>query len=159
MIQDRRLLQLSVRRWYRARPDVVFRALTEPALLERWFRPSPDVTVKVADLDLRVGGRYRFTFHFPDDRTAAVGGEYRTIARPHLVVFTWTWEPPDPNAGIDTLVTIDLNEKDGGTELALTHTSFPTEEIMRQHERGWGAVLDSLRQLAGISSGEAAASD
>jgi uncharacterized protein YndB with AHSA1/START domain len=159
VIGDGRLPQLSVRRSYPAPPDAVFRAFTDPGLLERWFRPSPDVTVKVTELDLRVGGRYRFVFHFPGDRTAVVLGEYRAVARPHRLAFTWTWEPPDPHAGIDTLVTIDLHPKEGGAELALTHASFPTEEIMRQHESGWDAVLESLHGLAGILSAEARASE
>ena len=145
------LPHLSLRRAYPAPPDVVFRAFTEPALLERWFRPSPEVVIEVAKLDLRVGGGYRFVFRFPDGRRAVVLGEYRAIERPQRVAFTWTWEAPDPHAGIDTLVTVDLNEKDGGTELVLTHASFPNEEVMRQHQHGWGAVLDALSGLAEIS--------
>lgn len=141
------LPHLNLRRTYAAPPDLVFRAFTEPALLERWFRPSAEVRVEVDELDLRVGGRYRFLFHFPDARRSAVIGEYRALARPHRLAFTWTWEPPDPHAGIDTLVTIDINEKNGGSEVVLTHASFPTEAIMRQHEQGWGAVLDSLREM------------
>jgi uncharacterized protein YndB with AHSA1/START domain len=158
MIGDSRLPQLSARRWYAAPPDLVFRALTEAALLQRWLRPSPEVTVEVTELDVRVGGRYRFHFHFPDHRTGVVIGEYRAIARPHQVAFTWTWEPPDPHAGIDTLVTIDLDEKNGGTELFLTHAGFPTEETMRRHEGGWDGALDSLSGLADILSQEAGAS-
>jgi uncharacterized protein YndB with AHSA1/START domain len=120
--------------------------------LERWFCPSPDVTVKVTHLDLRVGGRYRFVFNFPGNRVAVVIGEYHTLARPHQLAFTWTWEPPDPHAGVETLVTINLHEKDGGTELALTHARFPTEQTMRQHESGWGATLDGLNALVGSLS-------
>ncbi len=159
MIGDDPLPQLSVRRSYAAPPGVVFRAFTEPGLLERWFRPSPDVTLKVMQMDLRLGGRYRFVFQFPDDHTAVVIGEYRAIAPPHRLAFTWTWEPPDPHAGIDTLVTIDLNEKKGRTELALTHASFPTEEIMRRHESGWEAVLDSLHGLTATLSAMTKASE
>ena len=140
--------QLSLRRTYPAPPDLVFRALTEPKLLERWLRPSPDVTVRVEQLDLRVGGRYRFVFGLPGDRTSTVIGEYRTVARPARLAFTWTWEPPDEHAGIETLVTIELAAKAGGTELALAHTGFPTEEVMRRHEQGWAGCLDALRELA-----------
>jgi uncharacterized protein YndB with AHSA1/START domain len=149
MTATRQLPHLSVRRTYTAPPDVVFRALTERDLLERWFRPSPDVTVRVEDLDPRVGGRYRFVFHLPGDQRSVVIGEYRVVARPRQLAFTWTWEPPDPHAGIDTLVTIDLSEKDGGTELVLTHAGFPTEEAKRRHEQGWSGGLDALREIAG----------
>lgn len=63
------------------------------------------------------------------------------------MTFTWTWEPPDPHAGIETLVTIDLYETEGGTELVLTHARFPTHQLMRQHEGGWGPTLDRLKEL------------
>jgi uncharacterized protein YndB with AHSA1/START domain len=137
----------------------VFRAFTEADLLERWFCPSPDVTMKVSQLDVRAGGRYRFVFAYPGGHIAVVVGEYRTIARPHRLVFTWTWEAPDPHAGIETLVTIALHDKDGGTELALTHARFPTELTMRQHESGWGATLDRLGELVGSLSEETRASN
>jgi uncharacterized protein YndB with AHSA1/START domain len=152
MIGEGPFPQLSVRRSYAAPAALVFRAFTEPEWLERWFRPSVEVNVKVTELDLRIGGRYRFVFRFPGDHISVVIGEYRTIARPHRLAFTWTWEAPDPHAGIDTLVTIDFNERRGGTELSLTHTGFPTEEIMRQHESGWSAVLDFLPRLADLQS-------
>jgi uncharacterized protein YndB with AHSA1/START domain len=159
MASDARLPRLNLRRWYAAPPELVFRAFTEPAVLVRWFRPSPDVAVEVAELDVRVGGRYRFVFHFPGDRSAVVIGEYRAVAPPHRLGFTWTWEPPDPHAGIDTLVSIELKEKKGGTELVLIHASFPTEEIMRQHESGWSAVLETLSKVPGILRAKVKASD
>jgi uncharacterized protein YndB with AHSA1/START domain len=151
--------QLSVRRSYPAPRDLVFRAFTEAEWLERWFCPSPDVTVNVTQLDLRVGGRFRFAFHFPGDRTGVVVGEYHTLARPRRLAFTWTWEPPDPHAGVETVVTIDLYEKGGGTELVLTHARFPTEQLMRQHESGWGATLDRLKELIAKVSEETRASN
>lgn len=147
MTGTRQLPHLSVRRTYSAPPDAVFRAFTETSLLERWFRPGPEVRVTVDQLDVRVGGRYRFRFHLPDGRIAVVGGEYRTVARPDRLGFTWSWEPPDPHAGFDTLVTIDFKPKRGGTELILTHAGFPTEEITRQHEMGWGASLAALGEI------------
>jgi hypothetical protein len=60
------------------------------------------------------------------------------LLTPRRLAFKWTWEPPDPHAGVETLVTIDLYEKEGGTKLALTHARFPTAQLMRQHESGWG---------------------
>jgi uncharacterized protein YndB with AHSA1/START domain len=146
MIDRPPLTGLDLRRWYGVAPDVVFRAFTERRWLERWFCPSADVTLRVTELDVRVGGKYRLLFRFPD-RLAVVVGEYRTIAPPHQLVFTWTWEPPDPHAGLETLVTVRLSEKDGGTELALTHEHFPAEDRVRRHESGWNATLDRLGEI------------
>ena len=136
--------RLQVRRRYSAPRDLVFRAFTEADLLEKWFCPAPQVALQVAQLDLRVGGRYRLLYRFPGDLVVPVVGEYRTILPPRKLVFTWTWEAPDPFAGVETLVTVDLLEKDGGTEVVVTHENFPTEEKMRQHQSGWAATLERL---------------
>jgi uncharacterized protein YndB with AHSA1/START domain len=144
MIGGGPLAELNVRRWYPASRDLVFRAFTEPDLLERWFCPSPDVHLRVLELDLRIGGRYRFLFTFPDDRPKAVIGAYRVIDRPGRLTFTWTWEPPDPHAGQETIVTVDLVDKDGGTELTLSHVNFPSDPLMQQHKNGWAGTLDRL---------------
>jgi glutathione S-transferase len=147
VIDNRHLPRLSLRRWYEVIPDVVFRSFTEAQWLERWFCPSPEVTLTVTDLDVRVGGKYRFVYRFPGDRVSVVVGEYRAVARPHQLDFTWTWEAPDPYAGLETIVSVTFREKDGGTELALMHTGFPTEPLMRQHENGWGATLNRLPDI------------
>lgn len=146
--------RLSVRRWYDVSPDVVFEAFIEAQWLERWFCPSPDVTVSVTELEPHVGGRYRFLFRFPGDRVAVVVGEYRAVDRPHRLAFTWTWEPPDPHAGVETLVTVEFIDKGGGTELSLRHKRFPGDGLMRQHESGWHATLDRLAPvLRGFARG------
>jgi uncharacterized protein YndB with AHSA1/START domain len=152
------ILALTAQRWYPAGPDLVFRALTDAALLERWLCPSLDVVLQVEQLELRVGGRYRFVFHFPEGPRPVIG-EYRRIDRPRVLAFTWTWEPPDPHAGIDTLVTIQLAERDGGTELSLVHERFPDVATHQQHHAGWLATLERLERvvvagLAGASIDE-----
>lgn len=139
--------RLTVRRWYEAAPEHVFQAFTEAQWLEQWFCPAPDVTVAVTALDVRVGGDYRLVFEFPDRHVAVVIGTYRSVEPPRRLEFTWTWEPPDPHAGVETLVTVELAARDGGTALAVTHVQFPTEPLMRQHESGWGATLDRLQEL------------
>ena len=140
------LRDVSLRRWYPSRPEVVFRAFTERDLLERWFCPSAEVSLRVAEHDLRVGGRYRFVYAWTDTG-AVVVGEFRAIEPPSRLCFTWTWEPPDPHAGEETLVTIELQAKDGGTELALTHTRFTHEELVTRHAEGWDGALTRLTAL------------
>ncbi len=139
--------RLVVRRWYPAPQSLVFRAFTEAPLLERWFCPAPDIVLKVAELDLRAGGRYKFLYRFPDGTVIPVIGEFRKIDRPRQMIFTWTWEKPDPHAGVETQVTVDINPKGGGTEVVVTHEKFPTEEKMRQHEKGWAGTLERLGSL------------
>jgi uncharacterized protein YndB with AHSA1/START domain len=139
-------VHLALQRHYPVAPEIVFQAFTDARWLERWFCPSPDVTMSVSALDVRVGGHYRFVFRFPEGRVA-VRGEFRVVDRPAQLVFTWTWEPPDPHAGLETLVTVELRSVADGTELSLTHDLLPTEPIRTTHEDGWSATLDRLRDL------------
>lgn len=137
-------LELFCERWVAAPPALVFRALTEPPLLERWFCPSADVRVRVDECDPRPGGRYRFVYSFPDGRVVAVIGEYRTLTPSSRLTFTWTWEPPDPWAGHITFVAIDLVATDGGTDVRVHHQHFASEEMQAPHQAGWGATLERM---------------
>ncbi len=142
-------LTVNARHRYEGPPDAVFRAFTEPALLVRWFSPSPEVDLEVLEHDLRPDGRYRFRYREPDGVTSIVAGRFCDISRPTRLVFTWTWEPPDPHAGIETLVTIDLVSDGGGTLVCVTHERFPDAESRDRHDRGWHTTLPRLRQAVG----------
>ncbi len=132
---------------YDASPDLVFRAFTEPALLIRWFSPSPDVGIEVISHDLQPAGRYRFRYTQRDGHTDIVTGEFCEISPPRRIVFTWTWEPPDPHAGIATLVTIDLVPDGPGTVVRVTHERFPDDESRDRHDSGWHTTLPRMQQV------------
>ncbi len=137
-------LSVLVRRHIRASRKHVFRAFTDPKKLPRWFSPSADIGTEILEHDFRVGGRYRFGFRFPDGERTTVTGVFREIASGERLVFTWSWEPPDPHAGVETLVTIVLREEQDGTEIVVTHDRFPRHEIRDRHDAGWRTTLDRL---------------
>jgi uncharacterized protein YndB with AHSA1/START domain len=62
---------------------------------------------------------------------------------------TWVWELPKENARAETLVTVELVDKDGATELVLTHEHFPSSTMRDNHEHGWTGVLESLVAFVG----------
>jgi uncharacterized protein YndB with AHSA1/START domain len=67
------------------------------------------------------------------------------VKPPERLVFTWEWEDdPDRKDAGDTLVTIELRERGTGTEVVLTHERFPNERARREHEAGWGEVLETI---------------
>lgn len=144
---------LTCNRWFDAPASLVFRAFTEPALLQRWFCPSPEVSMRVVQCEPRPTGRYRFEFTFPDGRTVPVVGAYRTVRPAKRLAFTWTWEPPDPWAGTETFVTVDFVAREGGTEVQIHHERFATLEMKEPHSAGWLGTLDRLsEELARLTS-------
>ncbi len=136
-----------VRRRFRASRKEVFRAFTDPEQLVRWFSPSADIATEVLEHDLRLGGSYRLGFIFSDGERNIVRGSFRELEPPERLAFTWTWEPPDPHAGIETLVTIVLRVDGAETEVIVSHDRFPTNESRDRHEAGWATTFDRLEML------------
>ena len=145
---DQTVLQIT--RTFRASREKVFQAWTTPGALKQWFGPSAEFSIPVAELDLRVGGRYRIQMVDPKGQTHTAIGEYREIARPEKLVFTWSWEG---GAGCDetplgeTLVTIELRQKATETEMTLTHELFPNAQTRDNHYEGWNGCLERLGQF------------
>ena len=134
---------LNVERVFEASPERVFAAWTEPHLLKRWWGPV-GCTVTAAEVDLRVGGRYRLGIQQPSaPEPYFVSGTYQLIQPPHKLVFTWRWENPDMDIG-DSLVSIEFRAKGNKTQLQLTHERLPTPEVRSHHQEGWLSILENL---------------
>ena len=140
-------MKVVAKRRFRAPRERVFRAFTDPTDLPRWFSPSEDITTDVVELDLRVGGAYRFGFHLPDGAVEYVLGRFEEVSPPERLVFTWTWVEPDPHAGIETRVTVAFTDHGDETEVAVTHERFPSEETRKRHDEGWQGTFDRLSKL------------
>lgn len=139
-------LELMINRTISAPRERVFRAWTEAAELNRWFSPDPSYVVK-SSVDLRVGGAYRIEMHKPDGHVVGAHGVYREIRPYDRLVFTWTAENCGDGFADDTLVTFELFEVDGKTQITLTHQQFPTADARDRHSQGWTACLDHLQQI------------
>ncbi len=141
---------LSLARRFRASPDALFDAFTDPEQLVRWFGPK-GMTVPDCRIDLREGGAWRACMRSTEGNDHCVKGVYREIRRPTRLVFTWIWEQGDM-AGAETLVTLDFVEQGDGTELRLTHEGLPSETSRGLHEQGWSSSFDCLAELVGGSA-------
>lgn len=135
---------LVLRRQYAAVPEVVFQVWTTPDSMRRWFRPSKEFTHQIIEVDLRVGGQYRVAFESPEGVVDVVSGEFLEVTPPYKLVYSWIWEEPNEHAGVDTQVTVEFLEQDGGTELVLTHERFTRAEMKESHLGGWSGALDLL---------------
>ncbi len=132
---------LSVKRIIRATPEAVFAAWTQPELLRTWWRCESGWTTPVAEMDLKVGGKYRLGMQDPDkDDVYVVHGEFLDVVPPRKLVYTWEWESPTEHPG-QSRVTVEFNDGAGGTELVITHEGFETESAADGHNIGWNACL------------------
>ena len=124
--------------------DAVFRAWTDPAALARWWVPFEGMTMPAAEVDLRPGGRYRFTMRSAKGEEFHVTGTYREVRPPERLVYTWRWDGTAHDAPDETLVTVEFEASGATTLLHLTHERFPDADARSRHGLGWNGVLDSL---------------
>ena len=122
---------LEIVRVLAASPEDVFDAWTDPELMAKWFFAHPTWSVDV-EADVRVGGRYRLVMKSPDGEAMETYGEYREIARPGRLVFTWS-----SYLVSDTLVTVEIRADGDGSTLHLTHTKLAEEAVRQRHRQGW----------------------
>ena len=136
-------IDLHIERHFAARPERVFQALTDPSELVRWWGPE-GFTVPECELDVRPGGAWRTCLRNPEGSLHCASGIYREVVPPKRLVYTWSWETEGPPH--ETLVTIELEPRDGGTDLTLRHQGFESDDSRDQHAGGWGGCFDCLVQ-------------
>ena len=142
---ERSETSLRIERTYDASPKEVFDAWTNPEVLRRWWVVDLAERTPIADVDLRVGGRYRLSMEHPDGTRHTVGGEYREVVRPTRLVYTWQWEQDDGQPGHVSTVTVEFQADGERTNLVLEHTDLPSAESRDQHANGWNACLEILQ--------------
>jgi uncharacterized protein YndB with AHSA1/START domain len=135
------------RRAFQAPARLVFSAWTEPAHLRHWRVPHGFELV-VCEVDLRVGGSYRFVHRAPDGSQHAFHGQYRQIERPSRLVSTFTYEAAPDTEVLDE-VTFAGN---GGATLVTGRTVFPTFQARELYaaagaERGLAECHERLDEL------------
>ena len=130
--------EVVMTRVFDAPRGLVFEAFTSPELLPRWLK-APGRSMTVCEIDLRIGGAYRFVWSGPGKKNVGSFGVYRDVVAPERVVRTEAWE--DWDAG-EVLVTTEFTEDQRQTTVTVT-ALFPSRDVR-------DAVLD-----AGMKSGAA----
>jgi uncharacterized protein YndB with AHSA1/START domain len=98
-------------RSFAAPRERVFRALTEPEHVQRWLLGPDGWTMPICEMDLRVGGEWRYVWRNGDGDEFALQGVFREIERPARIVYT------ESMMGSEALQTIELTEEDGITTM------------------------------------------
>ena len=117
--------ELRLTREFDAPRELVFKAMTDPALLSRWWGPRRYRTV-VDAMDVRPGGKWRMRNIAADGGEHAFRGEYREVVPPERIVMTFEYEPLPGHISVETMT---LTERDGRTLLTVRDQFASKEDL------------------------------
>ena len=136
---------VQIRRTIPAPVERVYRAWTEPELVERWFKPRGGSSAG-AEMDVRAGGRYRWGMKLLGHVYYAFG-EYVEVEPVQRLVFTFGWEQVPFVRMTDSVVTVEFHDQDSQTEVVITHERLGGRALRSMHRQGWEGCLDLLVEL------------
>ena len=142
--------EIVITRLFDAPRRLVFEAMTKPEHVKRWWGILDDrYSVPICEIDLRVGGKWRFVGRGPHGEGPEFYGEYREVDPPGRVVFTEIYAAfPDTVS----VVTAELKEEHGKTRLVAT-CAYPSLEVRDAvinsgMEKGAAISYDRLEEVA-----------
>ncbi|MBI5320813.1 SRPBCC domain-containing protein [Bradyrhizobium sp.] len=136
---------LTLTRRFRARPEKVWAAWTDPETLIGWFcttKAKPG-TLR-AELDVRIGGRYRISFDMESGEHSEVGGVYQEVVPNEKLVFSWAWHSTPER---ESLVTVAIKPDGAGSLMVFTHEQFFDETARDNHTKGWNELFAQLEAI------------
>jgi uncharacterized protein YndB with AHSA1/START domain len=148
-LHDTHVLTLS--RVLDARRERIFELLTDPTELARWWGPRGFTTPEI-EVDLRVGGHYRFAMQPPAGEVFHLSGHFLEVNGPSRLAYTFWWEEPHPDDR-ETVVELTLEAERDTTVLSLRHGEFATDERLALHRGGWTDSLDRLHDVVATGGG------
>jgi uncharacterized protein YndB with AHSA1/START domain len=142
--------EIVMTRVFDARPELVWRAMTDPGAIPRWWGPRAYMTV-VDRMDVRPGGAWRFVQRAADGAEHAFKGEYREVVPPSRLVYTFEFEGMPGHVALET---VTLVEHEPGRTLMTDALLFDTREerdgmIASGMESGARESMDRLAELLG----------
>jgi uncharacterized protein YndB with AHSA1/START domain len=139
--------QILIAREFDAPRELIYRAWTTPGLVSRWWSGERG-EMKTAEIDLRVGGGWRYAMVSDDGAEVAFHGRYREIVPPERLVYTEIFEAR-PEA--DALTTVTFIEVDGRTRLEIL-IQYRNRQDRDTHSDYMGSglqeALDMLEEVA-----------
>ena len=135
--------QLTLVRHYRAAPERVWAAWTDPELIVQWFGPDAGPVLE-AELNVREGGRFKVAFRTEDGEKHTCLGTYLEVEPHERLSFTWEWITMPER---QSQVTLGFRRIEGGTEFTLHHSRFADIAARDGHREGWTGALDKLGHL------------
>jgi uncharacterized protein YndB with AHSA1/START domain len=142
---------INLRRFFRAPPELVYRALTEPAYIRRWFGPRR-LDITECEADLRVGGTWRVVQRAPDGSEFVFGGSFLELDPPRRRVGTFRWEGAPEHEAVETF---ELSAVEGGT-LVTSRVDHGSMEARDMHVANGmeGGIVESHERLDEVLAAE-----
>lgn len=140
--------ELLIVRTFDAPAALVFAMWTDPVHFRAWMGPG-EYACTEAQMDVRVGGRYRGVIRSTATGDSIFSGAYREVTPHTRLVFTWMWEDTGPSANIETLITITFEERNGKTVQTFHQMKLRNRERRDAHVRGWEGAFDKLMAQVG----------
>ena len=126
-----------------------FDAWTSPDEIMQWFGAEPN-SVKRAEINLEIGGQWRFIFEENDEKTISLQGEYLEISEPEKLVFSWRHviapTSGEPTSTPNSKVTISFNDTPNGTMITLHHENIQSEDGRLGVGKGWQGTFTSFQK-------------
>lgn len=141
--------EIALIRDFDAPRRLVFDALTKPELVRRWLGVFGGWSMAVCEIDLRVGGTYRYVWHGPNGAQMGMRGVFREVVRPDRIVSTEVFDESwYPGEAVDTAVLVEQ----GDTTTLTTTVRYESREardavLKSPMEQGVAAGYDMLAEL------------
>jgi uncharacterized protein YndB with AHSA1/START domain len=141
--------EIVISRAFNAPRTFVFDAYTKPELIRRWLLGPEGWTMPVCEVDLRVGGKYRYVWRHAAGQQMGMGGVYREIARPERLVATEKFDESwYPGEGVSTLVLVEHGGKTMLTQTVMYESREAREIVMKSPmEQGLVKGFERLEEM------------
>jgi uncharacterized protein YndB with AHSA1/START domain len=141
--------ELVLTRVFDAPRRLVFDAWTKPELVRQWLLGPPGWSMPVCEIDLRVGGKYRYVWRKDNEIEMGMGGVYREIVAPERIVATEKFDESwYPGEGLGTVVLVEVGGKTTLTQTILYESREALEVVLKSPmEEGVAAGYDRLAGL------------
>ncbi|MDH7463123.1 SRPBCC family protein [Chitinophagaceae bacterium 26-R-25] len=136
---------VSLHRVLKASPEKVYRAFTEALAIASWLPPYGFLCT-VHEMDVKVGGRFKMSFHnFSTSHAHSFGGEYLEVKPNEFLKYTDKFD--DPNLPGEMVTSVTLRKVIVGTEIKITQEGIPDVIPAEMCYLGWQESLDKLMRL------------
>jgi uncharacterized protein YndB with AHSA1/START domain len=147
--------ELVMTRVFDAPRHLVFEAISKPEFVRRWLLGPEGWSMPVCEIDLRVGGRYRYVWRRGDGREMGMGGVYREVVVPERVVATEEFDEAwYPGEAVGTLLLTEQGGKTTLTQTTLYDSRATRDAVLKSPmESGVATSYDRLESvLASMSN-------